>query len=214
MKRVFLILALAALAFVLVACGGAPTEAPPTLAALDGESDASSSDAEPEATEEVADDASEAETSGDEIRNSFTASVDGAVTGNVRGMIGVDLCTGVFSLTYTNTFSAGDGPEAMLMLTVREGATAGSYPIDPAASELPTVDLSANVGGPEGEADYTRITAGSLELTAVPSAPGEAYAGTFSLTLDNFDFMTQAEPTGEVTLAGEFVHGVDELCEA
>ncbi len=231
MNRLLTLIAGVFLLVSMAACGGGAPQPLPTLATLpDADPAPTENPVSDEAEEEAADDAAaptevppeepasdadanDAAADG-ELRSSFTGAVSGALAGELRRMIGVDLCVSVFTLTYNNTFSAGDDDlEANIMFTIRPQATVGAFAYDSTVIETQPVEVSASVNDPAGGADYTRLVSANGELTAIPAAPGEAYTGSFNIVLDNFDFINQADATGEVTLTGEFVQVVDDLCE-
>lgn len=197
----------------LVACGDAP-EPLPTLASLPDTDTAPTEQADTASQDEPAQDNEGSSATNAELSNLFTATVSGAVEGPLRRVISVDTCINVFSLTYSNMFSAVDNDiEGNIIFTFRPDATEGPFVFDTSAETFQPIEVSASISDPADGPDYIRMVSAVGDITALPSAPGDAYAGTFTLVLDNFDFLSGAEATAEVTVTGEFVQVVDELCE-
>ncbi|MEO0563528.1 MAG: hypothetical protein AAF125_15575 [Chloroflexota bacterium] len=208
MKRILIVLT-PLLIVALAACGGGPQEVLPTVATLD---DDTTTETQP--TEEPAADLASGDDN-EELRSFITAEVSGAEQGRLARLIGVQQCIrGITDISYTNMFNAGDGLVGGVTFQFFPGVEATTYVDEPASEEQQIVELRADVEATAEDAiDFTQPTAGEITLTSVPTAPGEAFAGTYAITIDNRDFLGQAEATAEVIVSGEFVYVMDELCE-
>lgn len=152
---------------------------------------------------------------GGAVTNAFSATVSGGLAGDMGRMIGVDVCSGSSTnLTYTNQFNAREGdPRGTLTLIFPPDTAPGTYTLeaDPAAS-LPIIAMSVDDPTTD-DFGYVSATSWTMNLATVPTAPGEAYSGTFEITLQKGMLGgTEAPPADVVTVTGQFTHVMDELC--
>jgi hypothetical protein len=193
---------------ILVGCGGTPDQAVPTLAPADDGGEVEST------TEDGA--ASDTADSGEAGADEFTVTVSGDIAGEMQSGITVDVCASQRTvISHSNTFLHNDEePVGSLTLTFNPEATPGEYaPSDDGT--FPVVDLTAYIEPrTEDGANYASSDGWTVTLEQVASAPGEAYVGSYTIDLTNFDIINNTPATGSVTVTGTFNHVVDELCTA
>jgi hypothetical protein len=213
-----LILALVAI-LALTACGADDAALPtlaPTVASDDAGDAADSTDTEAEVAPTTAPETNTESETTNTLDDSFTATVTGSVEGNMGRMIGVDICNrGFTDVSYTNTFNVAEGDaEGSVRMSFPQDQATGTFTYDPDAIESFRL-LSVNVDNPNSDdpmAGYTQPQDWTLELTRVATAPGEAYSGTFTITLGQFSSTGEADPNDTVTVTGAFTYVMDELC--